>query len=109
MSCSEQTSIEDFNDFNNINPIDVFEYPCKASKIIWDINSNNVLQQSLQIIELIKSNKIPINMVFHLVDIYSNLRWKDIGNFGEFSLKILNEFSCHYIFTNRRLRNLLYL
>lgn len=96
MSCSEEAAIDDFNDFSNINPIDVFEYPCKASKLIWDINSNNVLQQSLQIIELIKSNKISIQMVFHLVDIYSRLRYKDVVNFADFYQKISNEFSYYF-------------
>ncbi|EAX89962.1 hypothetical protein TVAG_124420 [Trichomonas vaginalis G3] len=108
MSSSEQTKNEVGCDFNDIKPIEIFEYPSQASKHIWNLNSNNILQTSSQIIEFIKSNKIPIQMTLYLIDIFSQIREKDIKLFTELYEKILNEFSCLIKPENEKLAMLLY-
>ncbi|EAX91555.1 hypothetical protein TVAG_410680 [Trichomonas vaginalis G3] len=108
MSSSEQTKNEVGCDFNDIKPIEIFEYPSQASKHIWNLNSNNILQTSSQIIEFIKSNKIPIQMTLHMIDIFSQIREKDIKLFTELYKKILNEFSCLIKPKNEKLATLLY-
>ena len=94
MSSSEQSRNEAECVFSDIKPIEVFEYPSLASKIIWGVNSNNILEISAQIIEFIKNNKISIQMSLYLIDIISQIREKDIKLFAELYQKISNEFSC---------------
>ena len=84
------------------------EYPSQASKLIWNVNSDNILQTSSQIIEFIKSNKIPIQMTLHMIDIFPQIREKDIKLFTELYEKILNEFSCLIKPENEKLAMLLY-
>ena len=77
MSSSEQPKNENWCTYSDLKPIKVFEYPDQASKIIWRVNPNNILQISSQIIELITADKITIQMAFYLIDIISQIRVKD--------------------------------
>ncbi|EAY21806.1 hypothetical protein TVAG_238320 [Trichomonas vaginalis G3] len=108
MLSTEQSKNESGFDFKDIKPNEVFEYPDQASKIIWSVNSNNILQISSQIIEFITNNKIPIQMSLYLIDIMSQIRVKDIKLFAELYLNILNEFSCLIKPKNEELATLLY-
>ncbi|EAX94002.1 hypothetical protein TVAG_356490 [Trichomonas vaginalis G3] len=108
MSSSEQSKNENRCDFGDIKPIKEFEYPNQASKIIWDVNSINILQVSSQIIEFITNNKISIQMAVYLIDIFSQIRVKDIKLFTELYKQILNEFSCLIKPENEKLATLLY-
>ena len=54
---SEQSKNEIGCDFGSIKPIEVCEYPNRVSKMIWSVNSNNILQASSQIIEFITNKK----------------------------------------------------
>ena len=108
MSSSEQSKNENGCDFGDIKPIKEFEYPNQASIIIWGVNSNNILQISSQIIEFITNNKISIQMAIHLVDIFSQIRVKDLKLFTELYKQILNEFSCLIKPENEKLTTILY-
>ncbi|EAY01557.1 hypothetical protein TVAG_217950 [Trichomonas vaginalis G3] len=81
-------------DFKDIKPIKVFEYPSQASKIILGVDSNNILQISSQIIELITNNKISIQMALYLINVFSQIRVKEIKLYTELYLNISNKFSC---------------
>ncbi|EAY13128.1 hypothetical protein TVAG_444110 [Trichomonas vaginalis G3] len=93
MSSSGASKSEINQDFSNITPVEEFKYPNQASKMIWQVNSNNILQISSQIIELIKANKINIEMAFYLIDVFSEIREKDIKLFAELYQTISNAFS----------------
>ena len=108
MLSSEQLKNEEGCDFGDIKPDEALKYPNQASKLIWNVNSDNILQTSSQIIEFIKSNKIPIQMTLHMIDIFSQIREKDIKLFTELYEKILNEFSCLIKPENEKLAMLLY-
>ncbi|EAY18493.1 hypothetical protein TVAG_083460 [Trichomonas vaginalis G3] len=108
MTSSEQSKNETGCYFSDIKPIEIFKYPSQASNIIWSVNSNNMLQISSQIIELITNNKIPIQMSLNLIDVISQIRVKDIKLFAELYQKILNEFSCIIKPKNDKLATLLY-
>ncbi|EAY17731.1 hypothetical protein TVAG_170450 [Trichomonas vaginalis G3] len=108
MSLSEQPSNENLRNYSNHKPIKVFEYPDQASKIIFGVNSNNIIQISSQIIELITTHKIPIQMVLYLIDIFSQIHAKEIKLFSELYQKISNAFSYINEPKNKRLATLLY-
>ncbi|EAY19709.1 hypothetical protein TVAG_433050 [Trichomonas vaginalis G3] len=108
MSSSEQPKDENWCNYSDITPIKVFEYPNQASKIIWSVNSNNIIQISSQIIELITASKITIQMALYLIDIFSQFRVKDIKLFSELYQKISNKFSCIIQPKNEKLATLLH-
>ncbi|EAY15969.1 hypothetical protein TVAG_262190 [Trichomonas vaginalis G3] len=108
MSSSAQPKNENWCIYSDLKPIKVFEYSDQASKIIWAVNPNNILQTSSQIIELITAYKITIQMALYLIDIISQVRVKDIKLFTELYQKILNEFSCIIKPENEKLVTLLY-
>ena len=108
MSSSEESRKETGCDFNDIKPIKVFEYPDQASKIIWGVDSNNILQTSSQIIELITNNKISTQMALYLIDIISQIRVKEIKLFSELYQKISNAFSYIHEPENKILATLLH-
>ncbi|EAX92127.1 hypothetical protein TVAG_224890 [Trichomonas vaginalis G3] len=108
MSSSEQQKNENSGIFSDIKPIKVFEYPDQTSKIIWSVNSNNILQITSQIIELITTNKISVQMALYLIDIISQIRVKEIKLYSELYQKISNEFSCIIQPKNLNLAALLY-
>ncbi|EAX88921.1 hypothetical protein TVAG_269920 [Trichomonas vaginalis G3] len=108
MSSSEMSRKETGCDFKDIKPIKAFEYPNQASKIIWSVDSNNILQTSSQIIELITNNKISTQMALYLIDIISQIRVKEIKLFSELYQKISNEFSCNTLPNNSNLAASLY-
>ena len=93
MSSSESPKTEIKQDFSDITPNDVFKYPNEASKIIWQVNSSNILQSSSKIIDLINSNKITVEMAFYLISFISKLRAKDIKLFAELYQKMSSTFS----------------
>ncbi|EAY23659.1 hypothetical protein TVAG_119960 [Trichomonas vaginalis G3] len=107
MFSSEQPTNENECNYSDLKPIKVFEYPDKASKIIWSVNSNNILQISSQIIELITTLKIPIQMALYLIDIFSQIRVKEIKLFSELYQKISNAFSYIRKPNNEKLAELL--
>ena len=88
MSSSEQE--ESYMNLSNIELIEEIKYPDRASKIIWSINSNNILQVSSEIIELIQNNKITVQMVRNLLEKISYIRRKDINLFAELYVQLLN-------------------
>ena len=94
MSSSDQPPNENEYGFRDTDAIEVFEYPNQASKLIWSVDSNNILQISWQIIEFIKTNKITIQIALCLIDNFSQIRVKDIKIFTELYSNILNKFSC---------------
>ena len=108
MFSSEQPTNENECNYSDLKPIKVFEYLDQASKTIWGVNSNNILQISSQIIEFITNNKISIQMAVYLIDIFSQIRVKDIKLFTELYKQILNEFSCLIKPENEKLATLLY-
>ncbi|EAY00408.1 hypothetical protein TVAG_114120 [Trichomonas vaginalis G3] len=108
MSSSEQPKNENWCIYSDLKPIKVFEYPDQATKIIWVVNPNNILQISSQIIELITTYKITLQMALYLIDVISKIRVKNIKLFTELYKKILNEFSCIIKPENERLATLLY-
>ncbi|EAY17332.1 hypothetical protein TVAG_266950 [Trichomonas vaginalis G3] len=95
-------------DFSNAELLDIFVIPNQASKIIWDVNSNNIKQISSQIICLVKNNKINIQMIHYLIDKFSEMREKDIEIFAELYQGITNEIPYNIKPTNKRLADLLY-
>ncbi|EAY19285.1 hypothetical protein TVAG_451990 [Trichomonas vaginalis G3] len=107
MSSSEPKT-ENLRNYIDLKPINVFEYPDQASKIIWGVNCNNIIQISSQIIELITNNKIPIQMALYIIDIFSQIRIKEIKLFSELYQKILNAFSYIYKPQNNKLATLLH-
>ncbi|EAX92128.1 hypothetical protein TVAG_224900 [Trichomonas vaginalis G3] len=108
MTSSEQHSHENELNFMGLQPTEVFKYPDQASKTIWSVNSNNLLQVSSEIIDLIKNNKISVQLAFYLIDIFSTIRVKDIETFSEFYQKLSNEFSFIIKPKNDKLSSLLY-
>ncbi|EAY16196.1 hypothetical protein TVAG_340900 [Trichomonas vaginalis G3] len=108
MSSSEQSKNEAGYYFNDTKPMEIFEYPSQASKLIWGVNTNNILQISSQIIEFIKTNKLSIQMPLYLIDAFSRIRVKDLKLFAELYQKILNEFSCIIVPENEKLMALLH-
>ncbi|EAY17611.1 hypothetical protein TVAG_234920 [Trichomonas vaginalis G3] len=108
MSSSEQPKNENRCNCNDIKPIKEFEYPDQASKIIWGVNSNNIIQLSSQIIELIRTHKISIKMTLYLIDIFSQIRVKEIKLFSELYQKISNAFSYIHEPKNEKLATLLH-
>ncbi|EAY04750.1 hypothetical protein TVAG_288920 [Trichomonas vaginalis G3] len=108
MSSSEQSKNETGCGFSDVKPLEVFEYPSQASKIIWSVNSENIIQISSQIIELITNNKIPIQMATYLIDTFSQMRVKDIKIFTELYQLVSNEFSYIVKPENIRLATLLH-
>ncbi|EAX99561.1 hypothetical protein TVAG_104420 [Trichomonas vaginalis G3] len=108
MSDSEQLSAGLDQDISDIKPAEAFVIPSQASKTIWDVNANNILQISSQIISLIKNNKISIQMVLHLIDVFSILRVKNIQYYAELYQKISTEFSYNKCPKNDELSKMLY-
>ncbi|EAX87111.1 hypothetical protein TVAG_254650 [Trichomonas vaginalis G3] len=108
MSGSTQPANEIECSFCNIKLIDAFEYPSQASKLIWDVNSENILQASSQIIDFINTNKIPIKMAIYLIDIISQLREKNIKLLADLYQAISNKFSCTIQPRNEKLTSLLH-
>ncbi|EAX88698.1 hypothetical protein TVAG_294040 [Trichomonas vaginalis G3] len=108
MSSSEQPKHENWGNYSDHKLIKVFEYPDQASKIIYDVNSNNIIQISSQIIELITTHKMSIQITLYLIDIISQIRVKKIKLFSELYQKISNAFSCIYEPKNKRLTTLLH-
>ncbi|EAY14760.1 hypothetical protein TVAG_038680 [Trichomonas vaginalis G3] len=105
---SQVPSNENYTDFKNIKPMEIFNYPNQVSKIIWGINSNNILQISSQVMDFIKEIKIPIQMALYLIDVFSSIREKEIKLFEELYEMISNEFSCIIKPENVKLATLLY-
>ena len=66
MSSLEQLKNENWCNYRGLKPNKVFECPDQASKMIWGVNSNNIIQLSSQIIKLITTNKITIQMALRL-------------------------------------------
>ena len=93
MSVSGQPAIKDEMSFSDIKPIKLFEYLSQVSKIIWDVNSNNILQSSSQIIDLIKTNKISGQTALRIIDTFSTMLVKKIGLFAELYKNITDQFS----------------
>ncbi|EAY15584.1 hypothetical protein TVAG_496030 [Trichomonas vaginalis G3] len=108
MASSEQPKNENECDYRDIKPIKIFECPDQASKFIWGVNSNTILQLSSQIIELITAHKISIQMSLYLIDVISQIREKDIKLFSELYQKISNTFSYIYKPENEKLVTLLH-
>ncbi|KAI5503252.1 spectrin binding [Trichomonas vaginalis G3] len=108
MSSTKQPVNEGECNFSSLKPIEPFKYPSQASKIISEVNSNNILTSSAEIIDLIKTNKISINMAIYLISAFSEIREKDINLFSEFYQKISNEFSCVIKPNNIKLATLLH-
>ncbi|EAY05286.1 hypothetical protein TVAG_020320 [Trichomonas vaginalis G3] len=108
MSSSENSKNETGYYFNNTKPIEIFEYPDQASKLIWGVNRNNILQISSQIIEFIKTHKLSIQIPLYLIDAFSRIRVKDLKLFSELYQKILKEFSCIIEPENDKLTTLLH-
>ncbi|KAI5491662.1 protein ubiquitination, partial [Trichomonas vaginalis G3] len=108
MSSSEQPKNVNWCISNDLKPIKVFEYPDQASKIIWGVNSNNIIQISSQIIELTTTHKISIQMALYLIDIFSQILVKEIKLFSELYQKISNTFSYIHEPKNKRLATLLH-
>ncbi|EAY00676.1 hypothetical protein TVAG_208680 [Trichomonas vaginalis G3] len=108
MSNSEQSKNENWCIYNDLKPNKVFEYPDQVSKIIWGLNSNNIIQISSQIIEFITIHKINIQMALYLIDVFSQIRVKEIKLFSELYQKISNEFSCIIHPKNEKLATLLH-
>ncbi|EAY04589.1 hypothetical protein TVAG_233250 [Trichomonas vaginalis G3] len=76
--------------------------------MIWEVNSNNILEFSSQIIVLIKTGKISIKMILYLIDSFSKIRNKDIVLFADLYHKILDAFSCVIKPENDKLATLLF-
>ncbi|EAY17209.1 hypothetical protein TVAG_291610 [Trichomonas vaginalis G3] len=95
-------------DFSHLKPNEVFEYPDQASKIIWGVNSKNITQVTSQIIELITTSKISIQIALNLIDVFSSIRHKDIKLFTELYFDISNKFSFTLKPKNSNLTALLY-
>ncbi|EAY01437.1 hypothetical protein TVAG_490250 [Trichomonas vaginalis G3] len=108
MLSSEPLTKESEYDFSNFKPIEIFTYPNQVSKTIWNFNSNNILQTTSQIIDLINNNKVPIQMVLYLIDNISKSRAKEIELFAELYQNISNKFSCIIKPSNERLATLLH-
>ena len=108
MMASVQSDIEINLNFREIELIEILEYPNKASEIIFSINSNNLFESSMQIIDFIKNNKISVQMALNLIDIFSEIRVKDISLFVEIYLSIFNELSCPFKPMNKKLATLLF-
>ncbi|EAX91479.1 hypothetical protein TVAG_384590 [Trichomonas vaginalis G3] len=108
MTSSQQPKKENWCNYSDLKSIKVFEYPDQASKIIWAINSNNIIQLSSQIIELITTNKITIQMALRLIDVFSQIRDKEIKLFSELYQKISNAFSYINKPDNEKLATLLH-
>ncbi|EAX97508.1 hypothetical protein TVAG_429440 [Trichomonas vaginalis G3] len=89
-SIISQINEENSTDANILNE---FKYPNQASKIIWNINTNNITQSTKQIIELIKAQKIPAKMALYLIDTISTLRIKNIAEYAKIYQNISKEFS----------------
>ncbi|EAY05195.1 hypothetical protein TVAG_058520 [Trichomonas vaginalis G3] len=105
---SSEPKNENWRNYSDLKPINVFEYPDQASKIIWGVNCNNIIQISSQIIELITTHKIHIQMALYFIDIFSQIRVKEIKLFSELYQKILNAFSYIYKPQNNKLATLLH-
>ncbi|EAX94523.1 hypothetical protein TVAG_429650 [Trichomonas vaginalis G3] len=108
MSSSEQPKNENVCIYSDLKPIKVFEHPDQVSKFIWGVNSNNVIQIYSQIVELITAHKIIIEMVLHMIDIFSQIHVKDIKLFSELYQKISNTFSYIHEPKNKSLATLLH-
>ncbi|EAY04172.1 hypothetical protein TVAG_009800 [Trichomonas vaginalis G3] len=108
MTSSGQPKNENWSNYCDLKPNKVFEYPDQASKMIWGVNSNNNIQLSSQIIELITTNKITIQMALHLIDVFSQIRDKEIKLFSELYQKVSNAFSYIHKPKNNRLATLLH-
>ena len=108
MTSFQKPTIKIIENFTDMKPFKCLEYPNQVSKIIWEINSNNILQSSIEIIDYIKSNKISVQLTLHLISAVSEIRIKEISLFAEVYQKILNEFACMIIPTNKRLAALLF-
>ena len=65
MTSSKQEPIENNIDFSDLKPIEVFKYHSNASKLIYEVNYNNISEHSSQIIDLIRTSKISIKRVFN--------------------------------------------
>ncbi|EAY12973.1 hypothetical protein TVAG_405190 [Trichomonas vaginalis G3] len=106
---SDQLSAEIEPSFSNLKPLKMFEYPNQASNMIWDVNPDNFLQITSQIVKLIKTNKITVELAFYLVDVFSSIRFKDIKLLADLYQSISIEFSHITIKPrNERLTTLLY-
>ncbi|EAX98807.1 hypothetical protein TVAG_479790 [Trichomonas vaginalis G3] len=92
MFSSEQPKNENECNYSDLKPIKVFEYLDQASKTIWGVNSNNILQISSQIIELITTHKIHFKSALYLIDIFSQIRFREIKLFSELYQEVSNRF-----------------
>lgn len=108
MANSEQKTIEKGIEFSDEKLIDIFEYPNLASKLIWQINSKNLLDITSQLIDLIKQEKISLKMALYLIDSTSKRRVKCIESYADLFQKLLNEFSCKLKPTSDDLSTLLF-
>ncbi|EAY01448.1 hypothetical protein TVAG_490360 [Trichomonas vaginalis G3] len=108
MSGSEKQTNEIECNFMDLKPIEVLKYPSQASHIIWYLDSNYILQESTKIVDFINENKISVQMAIYLIDIFSQIRVKDIKLFTEFYQMISNEFSYITKPKNEKLATLLY-
>ncbi|EAY17790.1 hypothetical protein TVAG_016200 [Trichomonas vaginalis G3] len=108
MTSSEQPKNENWSNYSDLKPNKVFEYPDQASKIIWSVNSNNIIQISSQIIELITTHKISIQIALYLINVFSQIRVKEIKLFAELYQRISNVFSYIHKPKNMRLATLLH-
>ncbi|EAY10449.1 hypothetical protein TVAG_271400 [Trichomonas vaginalis G3] len=91
----KETIMSQINEENSTdsNLLKEFKYPNQASKIIWNINTNNITESTKQIIELTKIQKIHVKMALYLIDTISTLRVKNIAEYAKFYQDISKEFS----------------
>ena len=97
-----------YRTYNSIRPITVLEYPDQASKVIWSVTPKKFSISLSQIKDLIKTDKISVDMAFRLIDTASQIRVKDIKLFTDFYQQLSNEFSYTPCPECKRLANLLY-
>lgn len=93
---------------NDENLLETLHYMDQASKIIWDLNSKNGIEISCKLNELIKSQKITIDIVLFIIDSFSILRKKEINLFTEFYLQMSNGVTSYIKPVNKRLKTLLH-
>ncbi|EAY22329.1 hypothetical protein TVAG_378080 [Trichomonas vaginalis G3] len=105
----KESIISQINEENSTDAyiLNEFKYPNQASKIIWNINTNNITESTKQIIKLIKTQKVPVKMALYLIDTFSTLRVKNIAQYAKFYQDISKEFSLTIKPENRDLATLL--
>ncbi|KAI5519933.1 protein ubiquitination, partial [Trichomonas vaginalis G3] len=107
MTTSGQQPIIKSINFSELKPLEVFKYPYQASSILWGVNSSNFSDSISQIADLIKTEKTPIKMALYLIDIFSNMRVKNIAIYAQIYKKLITDFSISVTPSNQRLETLI--